>query len=99
MYLQILKNDMKRKRTMNTILLIFVILAATFVASSANNLITVSSALDDFFEMAGVPDYWFASTNSSDIKRFEALAKENGYRYDIANLIHAKKREGRRGNA
>ncbi len=87
MYLQILKNDMKRKRTMNAILLIFVILAATFVASSANNLITVSSALDDFFEMAGVPDYWFASTNSSDIKRFEALAKENGYRYDIANLI------------
>ena len=36
MYLRILKKDLKRKKTMNVILLIFVILAATFIASSAN---------------------------------------------------------------
>ena len=67
MYIRILKKDLKRKKTMNVILLIFVILAATFIASSANNLTTVSSALDNFIEKADVPDYWFSSTNDADM--------------------------------
>ena len=70
MYLSILKKDLKRKKTMNVILLIFVILAATFIASSANNLITVNGALDNFFEKANTPDYWFATTNAADMERF-----------------------------
>lgn len=87
MYVQILKKDLKRKKTMNVILLIFVILAATFIASSANNLITVSSALDRFFEKANTPDYWFVSTNTPDIETFEEFAKNNGYEYHISRLI------------
>lgn len=87
MYVQILKKDLKRKKTMNVILLIFVILAATFIASSANNLITVSSALDRFFEKANTPDYWFVSTNTPDIERFEAFAEADGYEYHISRLI------------
>ena len=81
MYLSILKKDLKRKKTMNVILLIFVILAATFIASSANNLITVNGALDNFFEKAGTPDYWFATTNTADMERFEKFAGENDYGY------------------
>ena len=87
MYLRILKKDLKRKRTMNIILLIFVILAATFIASSANNLITVNGALDNFFEKANVPDYWFVSTSAADIKRFEDFANENNYDYSVSRLI------------
>lgn len=87
MYLRILKKDLKRKKTMNTILLIFVILAATFIASSANNLITVSSALDNFFEKANAPDHWFASTNEDDVERYQTFAKENGYDYMVSRLI------------
>ena len=87
MYLRILKKDLKRKRTMNVILLIFVILAATFIASSANNLITVNGALDNFFDKAGSPDYWFATTNTADMKRFEKFAEENDYDYYAARLI------------
>lgn len=87
MYLRILKKDLKRKKTMNVILFIFVVLAATFIASSANNLITVSTALDSFFEKADVPDYWFASTNPEDVGRFEDFAEENGYDYYISRLI------------
>lgn len=87
MYFQILKKDLKRKKTMNVILLIFVILAATFIASSANNLITVSSAMDDFFEKAGVPDHWLVATRETDIEIFEELAAENGYDYHISRLI------------
>ena len=87
MYLRILKKDLKRKKTMNIILLIFVVLAAAFIAGSANNLITVSNALENFFEKAGIPDYWFASTNASDIESFEELARENNYDYYISKLI------------
>lgn len=87
MYFTILKKDLKRKKTMNVILLIFVILAATFIASSANNLITVSGAVDSFCDKVGAPDYWFASTNAPDIERFEEFAGENGYDYYISRLI------------
>ena len=87
MYFSILKKDLKRKKTMNIILLIFVTLAATFIASSANNMVTVSSALDNYFDKANVPDYWFASTNAPDIERFKELASENGYDYIISLLV------------
>lgn len=87
MYLRILKKDIRRKKTMNFILLLFVALAATFIASSANNLLTVSRALDVFFEAADAPDHWFAATGSDDIAKFQEFAKENGYDYYIARLI------------
>lgn len=86
MYLTILKKDVKRKKTMNLILLVFVILAATFIASSVNNLVTVSNALDDFFDKANVPDYWFISTNASDMERFREFAGQNGYDYYTSRL-------------
>ena len=92
MYIRILKKDLKRKKTMNVILLIFVILAATFIASSVNNLTTVSSALDNFIEKADVPDYWFASTNDADIGRFKEFAADNGYDYSISRLIQIEPR-------
>lgn len=57
MYARILKKDLKRKRTMNVILLLFVVLAGTFISSSVNNIITVRNAIDDYFEKAGAPDF------------------------------------------
>ncbi len=61
MYLNILKKDLKRKKAMNIILLVFIILATMFVASSVNNIMSITTALDDYFDMAGVPDYFFAN--------------------------------------
>lgn len=61
MHLQILKKDLKRKKTMNVILLIFVILSAMFVSSSVNNILTVTTALDSYFEKAGMTDYFIAT--------------------------------------
>ena len=63
MFLNILKKDLKRKRAMNIILLIFITIATMFVSSSVNNIISVTTALDDYFEMAGVPDYFAATVN------------------------------------
>ena len=79
MYLRILKKDLKRKKTMNVILLIFITMAATFIASSANNLFTISTALDSYFEKANVPDYWFATSDEKAIKSFETFAEDNDY--------------------
>ena len=86
MYLQILKKDLKRKKTMNVILFIFITLAATFIASSANNMISVMTALDDYMEMAEVPDYWFNTVEKEEVERFETFAKENDYDYNYGEL-------------
>ncbi len=68
MYLNILKKDLKRKRAMNVILLVFIILATMFVSSSVNNIISVTTALDNYFEMANAPDYLAASAEKSTDK-------------------------------
>ena len=68
MYLRILKKDLKRKRAMNVILLVFIILASMFMSSGVSNIITVTTALDSYFEMADVPDYWTMSENKSSDK-------------------------------
>ena len=65
MYLNILKKDLKRKKAMNIILLLFIILATMFVASSVNNIINVTTALDNYFEMANAPDYFVATMNKN----------------------------------
>ncbi len=82
MYLNILKKDLKRKKAMNIILLVFIILASMFVSSSVNNIISVTTALDNYFEMANVPDYLAAimnKSNSADIDRIinSALSVES----------------------
>ena len=87
MYLRILKKDLKRKKTMNVILLIFITLAAMFIASSVNNLVTTSTALDSYFEKANVPDYWFATSDKKETERFETFASDNGYAYSHTELI------------
>ena len=65
MYLNILKKDLKRKKAMNMILLLFIILATMFVSSSVNNIINVTTALDNYFEMANAPDYFVATMNKN----------------------------------
>lgn len=65
MYLNILKKDLKRKKAMNMIALLFVVLATIFVASSVNNIVNVTTALDDYFEMANMPDYLMTTMNKN----------------------------------
>ena len=73
MYLRILKRDLKRKLTMNVILLLFITLASMFVASSVNNIISVTTALDNYFEMANAPDYLGATMNKAETGKIEAV--------------------------
>lgn len=78
MYLNILKKDLKRKKAMNMILLVFIILATMFVSSSVNNIINVTTALDSYFEMANVPDYLVITMNKNLIVDIDETVSEAG---------------------
>ena len=68
MFLRILKKDLKRKRAMNIILLVFIILSSLFVASSVNNISCVTNALDNFLEISNAPDYFAAIRGKDSIE-------------------------------
>ncbi|MBP3922738.1 MAG: ABC transporter permease [Ruminiclostridium sp.] len=57
MYLNILKKDLKRKKAMNIILLLFIILATMFVASGLNNVFTVINGTDYYLDKAEIGDF------------------------------------------
>jgi putative ABC transport system permease protein len=56
MFSRILKNDLKRKKTMNIILMIFVILSVMFASGSINIMISVYGGIDYFLEKAEMSD-------------------------------------------
>ena len=87
MYLRMLKKDLKCKKAMNIILLLFIILATTFIASGANNVASVMNALDGYFEKAEVPDYWMEVADSKECERIEQFANENQYQYKCQKLM------------
>jgi len=57
MFLNILKKDLKRKKTMNVILQLFITLAAMFVSSGLNNVFTVMDGTDYYLDKAGIGDF------------------------------------------
>ncbi len=57
MFIRILQKDLKRKKTMNIILFLFIVLATMFVSSGINNVVTVMNGTDYYLDKAGVGDY------------------------------------------
>ena len=53
MFWRILKKDLKRKKTMNVIILLFVILCSMFAAASVNNIVALVGGLDYYFARLG----------------------------------------------
>ena len=53
MFLKILKKDLKRSKTMNIILFLFIILATIFVSSGLSNLMSVINGMDYFIDLHG----------------------------------------------
>lgn len=64
MYYRILKKDLKRKKTMNLILFLFMVLTSLFVASGVNNILTVLTTTDSYFDKAGISDFFVATVNT-----------------------------------
>lgn len=68
MFWRILKKDLKRKKTMNIILLLFVIMCSMFAAASVNNIIAVTGGIDDYFERSGMPDAIMSVHDDTDVE-------------------------------
>lgn len=90
MYLNILKKDLKNRKATNIILLVFIILATMFVASSVNSILSVTTALDDYMEMANVPDLTIITLRDEmlvDINQLlDSTESVNGY--EIQKLLY-----------
>ncbi len=66
MLLRVLRNDLKRKRTMNIIIFLFIGISAMFLASSATDMLAVFGGVDYYLNKSNVPDYVFLKNVSSD---------------------------------
>lgn len=101
MNLKILKKDLKRKKSMNLILLIFIFLATTFIAGSLNNLIVVMTGTDYFMEKAGISDFVFVTMGGSkgdlseNDKRVEAFLEdaESITKYSMDDMLYLSKNQ------
>ena len=67
MFWDILRKDLKRKKTMNAILFIFVVLSACFVAAGLSNVVSVMSGTDYYFDKAGLGDYIVVTLGEENI--------------------------------
>ena len=72
---RILKKDLKRNKTMNIILFLFVIIASVFFASGIYNFVAVMNGTDYMFKKAGVGDYQIISMGEYAIGKAEETIK------------------------
>lgn len=91
MFWRILKKDLKRKKTMNIILLLFVVLCSMFAAASVNNIIAVVGGLDYYFEKAELGDYFIIERSTSVEDTISKILKhsENVSGYRTYNVVNA----------
>ena len=75
MFWRILKKDLKRKKTMNIILLLFVILCSMFAAAAVNNIIAVTGGIEHYFDAADVPDVIVMALSSGENDLEEKLGE------------------------
>lgn len=92
LFFHILKKDLKRKKTMNVILLLFVILATMFLASSINNLTAISGAVEHFLEISKAPDYFAIAMVNPKEDAIEEYLKNNQFvkEYEVTDSFALK---------
>lgn len=75
MFGRILKKDIRRNKTMNIILFLFVIIASLFFASGLNNLVATFNGTDYMFEKAEIGNYQLIAMGEGAIGMFEDKVK------------------------
>lgn len=103
MFLTILKKDLKRKKTMNVILLLFITLASIFISSSTNNMISIITALDQYISKSEVRHHnLFIHDSEADKKKLDqflaehSLVQEKDFSYMIyLNSENVKRTENK----
>lgn len=66
MFRKILGNDLKRKKSMNVIILVFIILATTFISGAVQNISVVMRGIDYYLEQANVSDFFMVALGNSE---------------------------------
>ncbi|MDE6434404.1 MAG: ABC transporter permease [Lachnospiraceae bacterium] len=103
MNFKILKKDLRRKKSMNVILLVFIFLATTFIAASLNNLVIIMNGMDYFFEKAKLSDFIMCTLGGEDennkkIREFlENQKNVTRYEEDEALLISTYQFQNEKG--
>ena len=92
MFFRILKKDLKRKKTMNVILLLFVIFSAMFAAAAVNNLSAVTKGIDNFLDLADAPDAVIFTSGETDLEeRIAALDSVSGIKTEKDFMVMSDK--------
>ena len=68
MLTRMLKKDLKRNKTMNIILFLFVIIASLFFASGLYNIVAVSNGASYFLEAGKIGDYQMIALGEDNVK-------------------------------
>lgn len=63
---QVLKKDMKRRKSVNMILFLFITIASIFLSSSINNILVVISSIDYYMDYANVPTTMVITTGINE---------------------------------
>ena len=91
MLLRMLKRDLRRKKTMNTVLFLFIILSSMFMASGISNTVTVLNGLDGYLEAAGVGDYNILTMGRHAVGALDEMLENekavNSYRIEDVSAI------------
>lgn len=66
MFRKILENDLKRKKSMNFIIMIFVVLATTFISGAVQNISVVINGIDYYLEQANVSDFLMIAVGGTE---------------------------------
>lgn len=95
MFRKILGNDLKRKKSMNFIILIFIVLATTFISGAVQNISVVISGIDYYLEQANVSDFFmvtYGNTEENDRQIQEFLKTEDNVTdYEVEEVLLADK--------
>lgn len=76
MLLQIVKEDLKKRKSINLILFLFITLATIFLSSSVNNIMVVSSAVDYYLDYSHVPQMDIISSSLMEKTAIETWLQE-----------------------
>ncbi|MCR5630120.1 FtsX-like permease family protein [Eubacterium sp.] len=103
MFKRMLLKDIKKGKTINTILCMFIIVATIFVASGINNVVSVLTGLDYFMNKAEIENVMFVTSGPGSMgaadeylkneKKIDSYKVENVIYFENTDLINAKTKE------
>lgn len=87
---RILKKDLKKRKGVNLILFLFIAIATVFLASSVNNILVVTPAVDYYMDYANVPDVYFnivGTEEEEEVDRWLASSKADIETYGKSTMM------------